>query len=448
MSNKNLIPNDASLSEVFSLKSISLYTFGPFTAPAVFFFYMVANFVVYLLTVYLADTGALGRFVRKLQKRSQLEPLPLPSYQDSDVNAEKERIHQMTAPESRDMLTISDLRRVYPGRGRIAPRVAVNDLCLGVPAGQCFGLLGPNGAGKTTTMKMLTGDDVPQGGDAWINGHSVRDSLSEVYKVMGYCPQFDQVWPELTGKEHLEIFAAIKGVPAGAVREEMINKALEAMTLLPYGDKRTKSYSGGNRRKLSVALALLANPKVTYLDEPSTGMDPASRRYMWDLISATMGGRAVVLTTHSMEEADALCQRIGIVINGTLQAVGSAQHLKNKFGQGYLLETKAPEALAPKVEEFIMSSYPKALLTDSYGEMRNFVIPQGELKLPEAFALLESHKSSLGIIDYSLSQASLEQVFLRFAKNQVDEEAIEDPATVNQLTKQASWAPTSPSSAV
>jgi hypothetical protein len=95
--------------------------------------------------------------------------------------------------KNRDMLTICDLRRVYPSRGRIPSRVAVNDLCLGVPAGQCFGLLGPNGAGKTTTMKMLTGDDAPQGGDAWINNRSVRNSLSEVYKVMGYCPQFDQV---------------------------------------------------------------------------------------------------------------------------------------------------------------------------------------------------------------------------------------------------------------
>ena len=108
------------------------------------------------------------------------------------MNAEKDRIHQMSE-KNRDMLTICDLRRVYPSRGRIPSRVAVNDLCLGVPAGQCFGLLGPNGAGKTTTMKMLTGDDAPQGGDAWINNRSVRNSLSEVYKVMGYCPQFDQV---------------------------------------------------------------------------------------------------------------------------------------------------------------------------------------------------------------------------------------------------------------
>jgi len=270
-------------------------------------------------------------------------------------------------------------------------------------------------------MKMLTGDDNPKGGDAWINGFSVRNSLAEVYKVMGYCPQFDQVWPELTGREHLEIFALIKGVPQ-ANRDIVVTQALEAMTLVPYADKRTKSYSGGNRRKLSVALALLANPKVTYLDEPSTGMDPASRRFMWDLIQATMGGRAVVLTTHSMEEADALCQRIGIMINGSLQAVGTAQQLKSKFGKGYLLETKAPEDRTDEVVQFIKQQYPGADLVDQYGEMRNFAIPQGGLKLSEAFSLLEENKARLGIIDYSLSQASLEQVFLRFAKHQVGED--------------------------
>ena len=212
------------MAQVFGLESISLYGFGPFTAPAVFFFYMAGNFFIYLTIVYLCDSGALGRAWRRIHGRGSMDPLPLPAYsvrhaarwalgcggtpssahapavlgpprawaQDSDVNAEKDRIHQMSEKD-RDMLTICDLRRVYPSRGRIPSRVAVNDLCLGVPAGQCFGLLGPNGAGKTTTMKMLTGDDAPQGGDAWINNRSVRNSLSEVYKVMGYCPQFDQV---------------------------------------------------------------------------------------------------------------------------------------------------------------------------------------------------------------------------------------------------------------
>ena len=151
---------------------------------------------------------------------------------------------------------------------------------------------------------------------------------------------------------------------------------------------------------------------------------------MWDLIQATMGGRAVVLTTHSMEEADALCQRIAIMTNGTLQAVGTAQHLKTKFGKGYLLETKAAEDNVDKVEKFVFLHYTNALLTDSYGEMRNFSIPQGSLQLSAAFSLLEQNKAALGLLDYSLSQASLEQVFLRFAKHQIDEDSVDDVEVV------------------
>jgi ABC-type multidrug transport system ATPase subunit len=205
-----------------------------------------------------------------------------------------------------------------------------------IPRGQLFCLLGPNGAGKTTTINCLTGVLPASGGDALVFGEalSAPGGMDRIRSRMGVCPQFDILWKELTGREHLRIYGAIKGIPRRQVAAQAA-ALLGRVRLTEAAGVRSGAYSGGMRRRLSVAIALLGDPEVVYLDEPTTGMDPISRRFVWDIIEEAKPGRAIVLTTHSMEEADILGDRIAIMARGRLRALGSSLRLKQRFGSGY-----------------------------------------------------------------------------------------------------------------
>nr|XP_015195605.1 PREDICTED: ATP-binding cassette sub-family A member 2-like [Lepisosteus oculatus] len=179
--------------------------------------------------------------------------------------------------------------------GRI---LAVDRLCLGVQPGECFGLLGVNGAGKTTTFKMLTGDETTTGGEAFIGGRSILRDLLRVQQSLGYCPQFDALFEDLTAREHLELYTRLRGIP-WKDEERVVQWALEKLELAKYADKPAGTYSGGNKRKLSTAIALIGYPSLIFLDEPTTGMDPKARRFLWNLIlDIIKTGRSVVLTSH------------------------------------------------------------------------------------------------------------------------------------------------------
>lgn len=204
-------------------------------------------------------------------------------------------------------------------------------------SGECFGLLGVNGAGKTTTFKMLIGDLTISRGDAWILGISIKKHMKLVYNDIGYCPQFDALLGELTGRETLRIICLIRGIASHKIEFLSLRLAKE-FNFLKHIDKQTKEYSGGNKRKLSTALALIGSPSVVYLDEPTTGMDPKAKRNLWTVMSKyRSAGKSIVLTSHSMEECEALCTRLTVMVNGEFKCLGSTQHLKNKFSRGYLL---------------------------------------------------------------------------------------------------------------
>ncbi|EEC08268.1 hypothetical protein IscW_ISCW018772, partial [Ixodes scapularis] len=233
--------------------------------------------------------------------------------------------------------------QVYHAR-KLGKHLAVDRLCLRIPKGECFGLLGVNGAGKSTTFKMLTGDTEITSGDAFLNGYRQVECLNKAQRFIGYCPQFDALYDELTAKEHLRLYARFRGIP---VKEEnrVIEWTLQKLGLTSYADRVVGTYSGGNKRKLSTAIALLGGPPVIYLDEPTTGMDPYTRRFLWDLIQDLVrGGRSVILTSHSMEECEALCTRLAIMVNGHFKCLGSIQHLKNRFGEGYCITARTKGA--------------------------------------------------------------------------------------------------------
>lgn len=229
------------------------------------------------------------------------------------------------------------LRKEFEGRGGAAKKVAVNGLYLGIKPNECLGLLGPNGAGKTTAISMLCGLFEPTSGDAEVDGRRIGDAseLHKIHQTMGVCPQHDVLWGDLTGREHLLFYGRLKGLHGRALEDE-VAATLEEVKLTFAADKASGKYSGGMKRRLSVANALMGSPRVVYLDEPSTGLDPSARRTLWDCIVAAKGkNKSIVLTTHSMEEADALCDRLAIMARGKLRCIGKAAELKKRFGAGF-----------------------------------------------------------------------------------------------------------------
>ncbi|XP_044296030.1 ATP-binding cassette sub-family A member 2 [Varanus komodoensis] len=283
--------------------------------------------------VAMAVEGFVGFFItimcqyNFLRKPQRLPVSTKPVEDDVDVANERHRV--LRGDADNDMLKIENLTKVYKSR-RIGRILAVDRLCVGVRPGECFGLLGVNGAGKTTTFKMLTGDESATGGEAFVNGHSILKEALQVQQSLGYCPQFDALFDELTAQEHLELYTRLRGIP-WKDEERVVKWALQKLELTKHADKPAGTYSGGNKRKLSTAIALIGYPSFIFLDEPTTGMDPKARRFLWNLIlDIIKTGRSVVLTSHSMEECEALCTRLAIMVNGRLKCLGSIQHLKNR----------------------------------------------------------------------------------------------------------------------
>lgn len=201
-------------------------------------------------------------------------------------------------------------------------------------------MLGNNGAGKTSIFKMLTGEERISSGEAFLHGLNLKSDMSKIYERIGYCPQFDALFDDLTAREILEIFALQRGVPRKDVPSYAVRAATD-LDMIEHVDKKVSELSGGNKRKLSTAIALVGNPMVIFLDEPTTGMDPATKRNLWNIIVKLRDqGKSIVLTSHSMEECEALCTRLTIMVNGNCKCYGSSQHLKNKFTRGFELKVK------------------------------------------------------------------------------------------------------------
>ncbi|NWS77929.1 ABCA1 protein, partial [Crotophaga sulcirostris] len=369
------------------------------------------------------------RFFLRLGPRA----LQLPSLGEEDEDVARERARVASAPPHAHLLLLKDLTKVY--RRRRAP--AVDRLCVAIPPGECFGLLGVNGAGKTSTFKMLTGDTEVTLGEAWLKGHSVLTALQSVHQHMGYCPQFDAITDLLTGREHLEFFSRLRGVP----EEETPKVARWGIAKLGLGslaERPAGRYSGGNKRKLSTAIALLGCPPVVFLDEPTTGMDPQARRFLWDcILSVIREGRAVVLTSHSMEECEALCTRMAIMVNGRFRCLGSVQHLKNRFGDGYTVMVRAGGPGPAQVEKLLELHFPGIALKERHGALLHFQLPSRVGSLASIFSLLAAHRGPCHIEDYSVSQTTLDQVFVQFAREQSDE----DPAGTADPTQDVAPSP-------
>lgn len=209
---------------------------------------------------------------------------------------------------------------------------AVNGLNLCVERGELFSLLGVNGAGKTTTIKMLSCLSAPSSGDAWLNGQSIVHQSAAVKAIIGVSPQETAVAPNLTVRENLELMCGVHGFSREKTRQKTDELSAQ-FALETVAQKRAGKLSGGWQRRLSIAMALISEPQILFLDEPTLGLDVLARSDLWDSIRALKGKITIILTTHYMEEAEALSDRIGIMKDGRLLTVGTAEELKHRTGK-------------------------------------------------------------------------------------------------------------------
>uniref|UniRef100_A0A674JXH0 Cholesterol transporter ABCA5 n=1 Tax=Terrapene triunguis TaxID=2587831 RepID=A0A674JXH0_9SAUR len=355
--------------------------------------------------------------------------------EDEDVKAERLWVKEMTTCQSCDekpAILVSSLHKEYDERkdfllGRKIKKVATKHVSFCVKKGEILGLLGPNGAGKSTLINMLVGDVEPTAGQVLIGDYSLGlNSEDNSAKFVGYCPQINPLWPDITLQEHFEIYGSIKGMN---IVHWVFCSIARALELKAHLQKTTKKLAVGIKRKLCFALSMLGNPQITLLDEPSTGMDPKAKQHMWRAIRAAFKSkeRAAILTTHYMEEAEAVCDRVAILVSGQLRCIGSVQHLKSKFGRGYFLEMKLKETAGIQQVEFlhrqILHIFPNASHQESFSSILAYKIPKEDVQsLSQSFSKLEEAKHAFNIEEYNFSQATLEQVFVELAKEQEEED--------------------------
>ncbi|CAM42001.2 putative ABC1 transporter [Leishmania braziliensis MHOM/BR/75/M2904] len=372
--------------------------------------YMSVEFPVFWLITLFVDHPAVGQFFDRLRYNPSTEPILAP---DEDVDVTEERAGVLNAckhGDCTDVVRVVDLQKRYRNGN-----VAVKGVTFSIFPGEVFGLLGTNGAGKTTTISMLCQQLLPTGGRAYVCGYDIVEQREEALRCIGYCPQFDATLDLLTVEEQLQLYAGIRGI----VRAEwpaLVDALCTLCELTMYRQTVTGALSGGNRRKLSVAVALVGGPQVVFLDEPSAGMDPVARRGMWTAIQRAAGHCSVVLTTHHLEEVEALADIVAIMVRGYVRCIGDKVHLKNKFGSAFEVSARLASAKwARCFESFMKAEFPEAVVVE--GADRRFVyqLPR-DRGFGDVFQTFQANKERLHVTDYSVSQTSIEQVFLRVSE--------------------------------
>ncbi|KAG8625868.1 hypothetical protein KVT40_006269 [Elsinoe batatas] len=419
---------------------------------------IIQSFVFFGILMWI-ESGWRPSLFRRRRKNKQDAEEDIGEEVDPEVMSEKKRVE-----------TCEDELRVIHVSKQFGDNLAVNDNCFGVPRDQVFALLGPNGAGKSTTFGMIRGDTRPSGreGDVLIENISIVRNRASARVHQGVCPQFDAM-DSMTVIEHLELYARARGVRDVNHNVEAV---IQAVGLTPYRRRLASKLSGGNKRKLSLGIALVGDPTVLLIDEGSSGMDAAAKRVMWRTLKDVSNGRSMVISTHAMEEADALAGRVGIMASKML-AIGTSDELRRRYGDAlnvHIVHRDAPytnETDMQRIKDWVLREFPGAVVEDRsfHGQVR-FTVPNarptgataqatsgtthagGEsdetrgLSTSDAssadtiaeekrgistlFGKLEAARDELGIAFFAVNQPTLDSVFLSIVgKHKVQEENYE-----------------------
>jgi ABC-2 type transport system ATP-binding protein len=311
------------------------------------------------------------------------------------------------------MIDVKDLRKTFRSKDRKTKGAiveAVRSINFAVKKGEIFGLLGPNGAGKTTTMRMLCTLLTPTSGTATIAGYDLLSQQESVRKTIGYVSQVGGMERETSGRENLLLQARLYGMSNGAAQARIAD-ILRFLQLEGFADRRTSTYSGGQRRIFDLASGIVHEPQLLFLDEPSTGLDPQNRAHVWAHVKQlNERGATIFLSTHYLEEADALCSRVAIIDRGEIVALGAPSELKRQISGdvvslGFADAQTVPRALAAlSASDFVKDS-------TSVGPVLNLHVEQGDDNLPALMMVL--HQQNIPIKNIRLSRPSLDDVFLK-----------------------------------
>lgn len=309
----------------------------------------------------------------------------------------------MNRSHSNVVLSLRGLKKSY------GDLLAVDGLSLDVRRGEVFGLLGPNGAGKTTTIHMICGLLKSDAGEVTLNGYSLADNYRECRQMIGLCPQDIVIWESLTCLEQLELVGRLYDVHPAVARKRAID-LLDTLGLLDRKHNLAKTLSAGMKRRLNLALALVHDPQVLILDEPQAELDPQSRILVREYIRTLANGKTVILSTHDMDEADRLANRIAIIDHGHLLVLDTPEGLKKRIGAGDILEIRISEGQEEELDRL------QQALPDN---LRNLAFEQGTLRLvgvdtPDVLPpLLERLQSTrLQVQDMTIRKKTLEDVFI------------------------------------
>ncbi|KAK0586687.1 hypothetical protein LWI29_010771 [Acer saccharum] len=391
--------------------------------------WLVLLFVAYYVDQVVSSGGVKGPlfFLQKFRKKSPSFRRPSLRRQESkvfvqmdkpDVVQETEKVEQLLLePSTSHAIVCNNLKKIYPGRDGNPEKLAVRGLSLALPPGECFGMLGPNGAGKTSFISMMIGLTKPTSGTAFVQGMDIKTDMDRIYTSMGVCPQHDLLWETLTGREHLLFYGRLKNLKGSALTQA-VEESLKGVNLFNGGvaDKQAGKYSGGMKRRLSVAISLIGDPKVVYMDEPSTGLDPASRNSLWNVVKRAKQGRAIILTTHSMEEAEVLCDRLGIFVDGGLQCIGNPKELKARYGGSYVFTMTTSADHEEEVEKMVRHLSPNANKIYQISGTQKFELPKHEVRITDVFQAVENAKRKFVVFAWGLADTTLEDVFIKVAR--------------------------------
>jgi ABC-2 type transport system ATP-binding protein len=305
---------------------------------------------------------------------------------------------------------------------RFGSLTAVNDVDLDIEPGELFGLLGPNGAGKTTLISILATMTDPSSGSATVCGYDVTKEQSSVRSSIGIVFQDPSLDEELTGHENLDFHGRLYGMDANR-RRERIEDVLRLVELEDRRNDLVKTYSGGMRRRLEIARGLMHQPEVLFLDEPTLGLDPQTRRRIWNYIKDLNSsvGMTMILTTHYMDEAEQLCSRVGIIDQGVIVALDSPGGLRSSLG-GDLLEFTARPADSGFLETLSKTDGVEEIETD--GTTIRLTVTNGDSALPRIFQ--QAMDSGIDVTSLSLRRPNLEDVFIKLTGREIREETVAD----------------------
>ncbi|CAH1443054.1 unnamed protein product [Lactuca virosa] len=308
----------------------------------------------------------------------------------SDVVQEKERVElSLLKQDTTHAIVCDNLKKVYRGRDGNPEKIAVRGLSLALSQGECFGMLGPNGAGKTSFINMMIGLVKPSSGAAYVRGLDIRTDMDGIYANMGVCPQHDLLWETLTGREHLLFYGRLKNLK-GTTLTQAVDESLRSVNLFTGGiaDKQSGKYSGGMKRRLSVAISLIGDPKVVYMDEPSTGLDPASRKNLWNVVKRAKQNCAIILT----------------------------RQLKRKYGGSYVFTMTTSSNHEVDVENLVKGLSPDAKKIYELSGTQKFELPKEAIKIADVFRAIENAKSRFIVQAWGIADTTLEDVFIKVAR--------------------------------